>query len=293
MASDNLVLVLGDQLSAESPALAHAEEGDSHVLMIEAAEEASYVPQHKIRLVLFFSAMRHFRDDLIERGYKVWYSALDDPENRGAIGAELRRRIKQLQPQRLFCLEPGDHRVRCMIEEAADDAGLPLSVVEDSHFISTVADFKEHEEGRKTLVMEYFYREMRRRTGTLMADGKPVGGQWNFDADNRETFGKAGPPEIKAPRRFRTDETTDAVIALVEKRFPDAPGRLEAFDYPVTHKAARDALRDFIDHRLADFGRYQDATAGPSLSLPLPPLNLAQPAPAGSARRRRSGGGGL
>jgi deoxyribodipyrimidine photolyase-related protein len=108
--------------------------------------------------------------------------------------------------------------------------------------------------------METFYRGMRRRHEILIrSDGKPVGGQWNYDAENRETFGKGRTPQIKAPRSFRWDDTTQAVAALVEKTFPDSPGKTEGFDLPVTSKQARAALRDFVEHRLAGFGRYQDA----------------------------------
>ena len=261
MACNNLVLVLGDQLWLKSPALAYVETSDDCVVMIEAAEEASYVPQHKIRLVLFLSAMRHFRDELRARGYDVRYSALDDPKNRGTIGDETVRIIEQYAPNQVVCLEPGDHRVRTMIEDACLAADTPLTFVTDTHFVSSVDDFREHEQGRNSLVMEYFYRDMRRSTGILMNDDEPFGEKWNFDSDNRETFGKSGAPDIKAPRRFRTDSVTDEVILLVEREFPDAPGRLESFDYPVTRTQALNALRDFIDHRLSQFGRYQDAMA--------------------------------
>lgn len=261
MTCNNLVVVFGDQLWIGSPALQYAASANDRVVMIEAREEATYIPQHKIRLVLFFSAMRHFRDELQDRGYLVSYSALDDPDNRGSIGTELERLVKQHQPEQLVCLEPGDHRVRTELEAVCTATGIRLKMISDTHFLSSVDDFREHQKDRKSLIMEYFYRDMRRRTEILMEGGKPVGGKWNFDDDNRKSFGKSGPPDIKAPRRFRTDTITDEVIALVEGAFPDAPGKLDAFDYPVTHDQAKDALRDFIDHRLSKFGRYQDAMA--------------------------------
>jgi deoxyribodipyrimidine photolyase-related protein len=261
MAWNNLILVLGDQLWSKSPALEFAQTSDDRVVLIEAKEEATYIPQHKIRLVLFFSAMRHFRDLLRERGYTVCYKALDDKDNSGSIAKTLRRLIEQNTPKRLVCLEPGDYRVRAEIEKICSSTGTDFQLVTDTHFFSTVDDFRSHQEGRGSLLMEFFYREMRRRTGILMDGGDPVGGQWNFDKDNRQSFGKNGPPDIKAPRRFRTDDLTNEVIAMVKRRFPDAPGRIDGFDYPVTHEDARNALRDFVAHRLRDFGRYQDAMA--------------------------------
>jgi len=261
MSCENLVLVLGDQLWLSSPALAFADTADNPVLMIEAAQEAAYIPQHKQRLVLFFAAMRQFRDALRERGYTVCYSALDDEETHDGIEAELSRRIAQYKPKRVVCLEPGDYRVQEMIETAGARAGIEVRVIGDSHFLSSIDAFRDHMVGRKTLVMEYFYRDLRRRTGILMDGKAPVGGQWNYDADNRKPFGRSGPPKISGPKGFSPDPSTRNVMALVEKRFPEAPGTLDHFDYPVTATAAREALADFIDNRLADFGRYQDAMA--------------------------------
>lgn len=261
MPCKNLILVLGDQLSLQSPALRQARSGSAKVLMLEVDQEANYIPQHKIRLVLFFSAMRHFRDALRDQGYSIDYSELDDPANKGSIGGELARWIDTHRPQILTCLEPGDHRVKRIIEHTARSTGISLEWVDDTDFLISIRSFRDYADGRTSLLMEYFYRDVRRRTGILMSNGKPIGGQWNFDRENRQSFGKAGPPEIKAPRQFHPDAITEAVIRLVEKRFPDAPGRLDRFDYPVTCDQAQDALHDFIAHRLADFGTYQDAMA--------------------------------
>ena len=257
----NLVVVFGDQLWLKSPALEYAESKDDRVVMMEVAEEATYIPQHKIRLVLFFSAMRHFREELAAHGFRTVYSELDDRENRGHFAGELKRRIDDLKPECLVCLEPGDWRVRETVRQVCQENGLEPKIVGDTHFLSSVDEFREFAENRKSLVMEYFYRHMRRKTGWLMKGGDPVSGQWNYDSDNRQSFGRSGPPEIKPPRRFQTDEITDAVITLVKKQFPDSPGSLDHFDYPVTRQQGLDALHDFVEHRLAGFGPYQDAMA--------------------------------
>jgi deoxyribodipyrimidine photolyase-related protein len=107
--------------------------------------------------------------------------------------------------------------------------------------------------------MEFFYREMRRQHRVLMNGDEPEGGVWNLDAANREHFGKAGPGPISEPVAFPPDELTREVLALVEKRFAQHPGSLRHFDWPVTRAQASTALRDFIEHRLPDFGCYQDA----------------------------------
>jgi len=135
----------------------------------------------------------------------------------------------------------------------------PLMLRDDLSFFTTVRDFAAHAKGRKQLRMEYWYREQRQRFGVLMDGGKPVGGQWNFDADNRESFGKQGPQNLPAPQRFAPDETTQEVLALVSRALPDAPGQLQDFAWPVTRAQALQALDDFVTHRLPLFGQYEDA----------------------------------
>ena len=112
---------------------------------------------------------------------------------------------------------------------------------------------------RKQLRLEYWYRDLRKRTGLLMDKGKPVGGEWNFDADNRGAFDKRGPGFLPEPRRFLPDEITQQVIVLVNARFAAHPGQLEDCDGPTTPLEAKLALDDFIEHRLPLFGQYQDA----------------------------------
>ena len=257
----NLILIFGDQLDLNSASFDGFDSGEDGVLMMEVEEEATYIPQHKIRLAFFFSAMRHLADDLKDRGYTVHYVKLDDSKNRGSFGGEINRWVHKTRPQRLICVRPGDYRVLKSVQEAAKSLECELEVRPDRHFMSSVDDFKTFAEGRKSLLLETFYRKMRRDHDILMKGKDPVGGKWNFDKENRGVFGKEGPPKIKPPRSFRPDQTTQEVMKLVEREFPDNPGRLENFDYPVNHRQALAALRDFVKHRLEHFGTYQDAMA--------------------------------
>jgi deoxyribodipyrimidine photolyase-related protein len=256
----NLVLVLGDQLNADASALDGFDPARDALWMAEVAEESEHVWSSKPRIAVFLAAMRHYRNARRAEGKTVHYTELDAPGNTGSLAGELARAARALKPARLVLTEPGDWRVWRALEAAAAELGLPLEVRRDRHFFASIADFKQHALGRKQLRLEFFYRELRRREGVLLdAHGEPEGGQWNFDHDNRGAFGKDGPRAVPAPVRFAPDETTRAVLALVEKRFASHPGRLEAFDWPLTPAEARRALEDFIAHRLADFGAYQDA----------------------------------
>ncbi len=256
----HLLVVLGDQLDAASAGFDDCDRARDVVWMAEVDGEARHVWSGQPRIALFLAAMRHFRAGLLERGLAVDYVELEDPRNTHTLAGELDRAIGRLRPQRVILVEPGEWRVEQALAAVARRAGVPLEVRPDRHFLSSRADFARHAAGRRQLRMEFFYREMRRRHRVLLdAAGEPLGGRWNFDAENRAAFGREGPPERRQPRAFPPDAITRAVIDLVQRRFPRHPGDLTRFDWPVTAADARAALDDFIAHRLAEFGRYQDA----------------------------------
>jgi len=229
----HLVLVLGDQLDRHSTGFDGFEPDRDAVWMAENHREATHVWSHKLRLAFFFSAMRHFRDSLRQRGRHVRYHALsaDPSQDRGEDFEEiLTRDVRELRPQRLIVVEPGDWRVRETLTATARKLGVELDVRADRHFYDDLESFSAWAGGRKRLLLEDYYRMMRKRHGVLMtASGKPVGGEWNFDKSNRETFGKGGPGDLKPPRRFQTDDTTREAIEMVAARFADHPGSLEHF----------------------------------------------------------------
>ncbi len=156
-------------------------------------------------------------------------------------------------------LPGGGWRVLQCIKAEAEVNGLPLDIREDRHFFSSIREFAAHAKGRKSLRMEYFYREQRRRHHVLMQSDEPVGGQWNFDAANRDAFSAAGPGMVPPRTIFEPDAVTLEVIALVDNRFARHPGRLDGFAWPVTREQALQSLQAFIRERLPLFGRYQDA----------------------------------
>jgi deoxyribodipyrimidine photolyase-related protein len=255
----NLVLVLGDQLDAQSSALQGFDPAQDVVWMAEVAEESTHVWSAKQRIAVFLSAMRHFADALRKQGLPLVYTTLDAPGNQGTLALELARAIADLQPAGLLLTAPGDWRVLQGLRAVAQQSKLPLELRDDTHFFSTVRDFAEHAKGRKQLRLEYWYRDLRKKNGILMEGKEPEGGQWNFDADNRESFGKAGPQNVPPPTRFAPDAITQDVIALMNQRFADHPGRLDSFGWPVTRGHALLALQAFVKERLPLFGQFEDA----------------------------------
>ena len=262
----NLVIVLGDQLDPQSSAFDGFDSDSDVVWMAELPEESQHVWSAKSRIVLFLSAMRHFADTLSARNYPTRYLRLG--QHRFANFAEaLHAEIQSKRPKGLVVVEPGDHRVLMQLTNAAAEVDLPIDVRPDRHFLIDIKSFDQWAEGRKQLRLEHFYRFMRQRTGVLMDNGKPIGGAWNFDRENRRSFGKSGPGAIPPPLSFSPDALTREVMSDVERYFPGHPGSLAYFDWPVTPEAASEALADFVTHRLPAFGPFQDAcwTAEPYL----------------------------
>ena len=259
----HLVIVLGDQLDHHAAGLDGFDPKQDCIWMAEARHESCHVPSSKQRITLFLSAMRHFAEELRARQWPLDYTQLNHPKNSGTLGAELGQAILTHKPARLVMTAPGDWRVLKELQDTARSCNIPLEIREDRHFFSTVRDFAQHAKGRKQLRLEYWYRELREKTGILMKSGKPAGGQWNFDQENRAAFGKEGPGIVPPPLRFKSDAITSEVIQLVNAEFADHPGSVaaskEGFGWPVNRKEALRALDDFIKHRLALFGAYQDA----------------------------------
>jgi len=256
----HLVLVLGDQLDPDSAAFDGFDPAQDEVWMAEVAGESTHVWTSKPRIALFLAAMRHCREALRQRGRTVQYVELSAAGKGGGLAEELARTLARRRPQRLIMVEAGEWRVGESLARAAETGGCPLEVRPDRHFYASREDFAAHALGRKQLRMEFFYREMRRRHRVLLdAAGEPEGGEWNFDHDNRGSFTAGGPAGLPAPVRFPPDAITREVLQLVDRVFADHPGELVHFDWPVTAAEARRALADFIDHRLARFGEFQDA----------------------------------
>ena len=259
----NLILVLGDQLDAQSVSLRDADPDHDVVWMAETQEEATHVWCHKFRLVAFFAPMRHFRRHLEKDGFTVDYHELTEDGRQGRVSSfarQLQDAVQRLQPDKLIVMEPGDYRVAQQLHRTADELGIELEQRENDRFFCSRDQFRQWRSGRKQMVLEQFYRMLRQQHDLLLdGDGKPTGGSWNYDQENRQTFGKAGPGELPEPKRFQPDALTRDVMAMVESRFADHPGSCEQFDLPVTREQALEALEDFIQERLAKFGQYQDA----------------------------------
>ncbi|MDB5615338.1 MAG: cryptochrome/photolyase family protein [Devosia sp.] len=262
----DLVVILGDQLTLDVAALRASTTETAVVLMAEVGTETTYAWHHKQKLVLVLSAMRHFADELRQHGWRVDYVRLTDPDNSQSLDGEVLRAVGRHSVERIVATEAAEWRVRAMQRGWAELTGVPVGIEQDDRFIASHAMFDGWADGRREWTMEFFYREMRRQTGLLLdGGGQPLGGRWNFDAENRKT----AKPDLFMPRplSFVPDAITREVMALVSTRFIDNPGRQDRFGYAVTRADAELAQAHFLDEMLPRFGDYQDAMLASEATL--------------------------
>ncbi|TKX57721.1 cryptochrome/photolyase family protein [Halorubrum sp. SS7] len=283
--------LLGDQLNPDLDVLDAADD----VLLIEAHGFADRRPYHAHKLTLVFAAMRHFRDELRERGHDVTYVRAE------SFGEGLDEFFAERDPSggdggdgpRLRLMRPASHGAGERLRELVAERGGTLDLVDNELFWTTPADWREwagesrgSDDGplvgddgaaERSYRQENWYRHVRRETGVLMDDGDPVGGEWNYDDLNQET----PPDDWEPPARptFEPDELTRETHAWVCDRF-DTWGNdsLDEFAWPVTRGEALEALNAFVRDGLPAFGRYEDAmVAGEpflSHSVLSPTINL-------------------
>jgi len=254
----NLRLILGDQLSMSISSLNGCNKEEDMILMCEVWDETQYVQHHKKKIAFLFSAMRHFANDLRDAGYHVHYTKLDDENNKGSFRAEVKHAIETFNPSSIIITFPGEYRVLKDIESWSVDFNIPVDIRDDNRFLSSPAEFRVWAEARKSLRMEFFYREMRKKYNILMIKDKPEGGEWNYDAENRK-FPDADRLFIPRPTQFPIDDITRDVLDLVEYKFANHFGDIYPFTFAVTREHALIVLQNFMSERLSKFGDYQDA----------------------------------
>jgi len=218
----HLCLILGDQLNRDSLLFADFDPAQDLLWMAETLGESTNVPSSKQRSTLFLAAMRHFAQGLRAEKLPLVYYSLEEHEQRDFTSA-INVTLRDYAVTQLRVVLPGDHRVLQELKRCAIDQNLPLEVLADNHFIAKPGEFSAWKKGKKQLRMEYWYRQLRKRTGILMSGDVPVGGDWNYDKDNRGTFGKAGPGLLDSAVVFPVDKITQSAIDSVAAFFPTIP----------------------------------------------------------------------
>ncbi len=257
MKQKTLRIILGDQLNHK-----HAWWDDDPetytVLIAETQSETGYTVHHIQKVVAFFLAMRGFADWLREqRGAEVVYLKLDDPDNAHSISGNVKELLDTKKYDRWEYQLPDEYRLDEELKAFAKKSEIPSSAIDTEHFLSKRDDLKEHFKGKKTYIMESFYRMMRKKYDVLMDGSEPVQNNWNFDAQNRKSLPKD--LDIPEPKSFPLD--VSEIVNLLEKEKVKTMGRIDPakFIWPVTRSQSLAMLRFFIDDLIPNFGNYQDA----------------------------------
>lgn len=252
-----LRVLFGDQLSQSISSLEGGDISQDIILMCESWEEATFVQHHKKKLAFILSAMRHFAQDLTQLGFKVHYHKIEEGKINRSYDQALKEVIKNHKIKQIVVTAPTDYAVLQSVRKWEQKYEIPVEIRIDHRFLCSPAQFVEWAKGKSLLRMEYFYRHMRKKYNVLMEGDNPVGGQWNYDEENRK------PPKegLRVPKAYthKVDEITREVLDLVSEKFPDHFGDLEPFYFAVTQEQALEVLAMFIDQRLVHFGDYQDA----------------------------------
>jgi deoxyribodipyrimidine photolyase-related protein len=219
--------------------------------MIESDFRARRYAYQKKKLVLLFSAMRHYAEELRATGLRVDYCISENTT------AGLAKHCQNHQPEKIITMAASEYRGRKYVEGLSNRLGVPVNVLPNTQFLTGKFNPIPDPNPGKRYVQERFYRKMRQHFDLLMqADGKPVGEQWNFDKSNRRRLPIDAEPT--PPISFTPDETTLEIMREVERKYKGV-GRVDGFDLAVTHDGAKKAAADFFDHRLQNFGAYEDA----------------------------------
>ncbi|MBA5638265.1 cryptochrome/photolyase family protein [Duganella sp. LX20W] len=252
-----LKLILGDQLNCRHSWFAQASADVVFVLM-EVRQETDYVLHHAQKIIAIFAAMRDLARRLRAAGHRVHYLAIDDVDNRQSLTANLDWLLAHYGADAFAWQAPDEWRLDRQLADYAAGLTIATRMDDSEHFYAGRDEAADFFEGRDAWIMEPFYRHMRKRHGVMVSgDGKPAGGQWNFDHDNRERW--PGLPWEPADPRPRHDHS--ALWQTIEAAGVRSFGTPQAgeFAWPLNRDEALQQLDSFVRDALPHFGRYQDA----------------------------------
>jgi deoxyribodipyrimidine photolyase-related protein len=254
--SKTLRLILGDQLNIQHSWFEKTNPDMTYVMM-EIKQETGYVRHHIQKVVGFFLAMRNFANSLQNQGHQVAYINLDDPDNTQSLTGNLSFLIEKENFNRFEYLLPDEFRLDKQMQEFTQTISIPSQVFDSEHFLTSREFLRDFFKGKKTFLMETFYREMRRKYNILMEGNEPLTGKWNYDQDNRNKF--RDPLMLQEAKVF--PKNVSEITVLISKMKVETIGSIDEkkFDWPISREESLEVLDYFCEKLLDNFGEYQDA----------------------------------
>ena len=258
MSSKNktLRLLLGDQLNLNHFWFKKVDNNVIYVMM-EVRQETDYVLHHIQKVLAFFAAMWEFARELQDKGHQVLYIKLDDPENSQSIPYNLTKLIQEKNIARFEYQLPDEYRLDVQMRDFCKSIPIPSQAVDTEHFLTVRTDVADFFKGKKQYLLESFYHKMRKRLGILLENGKPIGGMWNYDKENRQPYDG----EVPVPEPILFKNNVSELMQLVKRQNVKTFGLIEneALIWPINRQQALELLTFFIEQCLPYFGRYEDA----------------------------------
>ncbi|WGH74274.1 cryptochrome/photolyase family protein [Tenacibaculum tangerinum] len=253
--SKTLRIILGDQLNIEHSWYKETDDNTVYALF-EMKQETSYVKHHIQKVVGFFLAMRNFANALREQGHRVAYMKISDKKNKHQLIENIEQLVKEHHITAIHYQEPDEFRLDAQLQKGLKKIGLPLKVYTTEHFYTTRNELEKFSKDRKKTVMEDFYRYMRKKHQILVEGDKPVGGQWNYDKNNRKKWNA----EVLIPLPYEPRNNCKQILQEIKEAGITTFGeRTAVFNYPISRKQAKAQLDYFCKELLPFFGDYQDA----------------------------------
>ena len=258
-------LLLGDQLNIKHSWFTNVEDDVCYVQM-EMRQETDYAPHHIQKVVAFFGAMRNFENKIKQKGHRTIYLTLNNPENKQDLTVNLNKLIQKHKIKYFEYQEPDEYRLDKQIANFCQSLSIPYQMVSSEHFMNSRKALSIFFEGKKQYIMEFFYRDMRKKFEILMQDQQPEGGQWNYDKNNRKKW--KGNPTIPIPY-FPKTENLKSLYSLITTSGVKTIGHFnsDTFLFPLDRKEALEQLDYFCINLLQYFGDYQDASHTEEVNL--------------------------
>jgi len=249
-------LILGDQLNQNHSWFSNVNDDITYVIA-EMRQETDYVKHHIQKVVAFFLAMRSFRDDLTQKGHRFIYYKLNDKNNPQDLAQIISNTIKETNAEKFEYQLPDEYRLDQQLQKICSSLTIATDSFDTEHFYTTRYELKDFYTGKKQMVMESFYRMMRKKHSIMVTNDQPEGGKWNYDQSNRNKWKGKTP----IPKEKEFSKNVDEIVQMLNDKNVQTFGNIDSteFPWPVSREECLNTLDYFCNELLPHFGYYQDA----------------------------------